>query len=54
MLGMVMTMTAIGFEWSFPEVDVVWAEGALVEPPEADMDPHQGDLNTESSFQVSL
>lgn len=60
MLGMVMTMTAIGFEWSFPEVDVGWGEEALVavvaaaELPEADTDLHPGDLNTESLFQVSL
>lgn len=56
-LGMVMTMMATGFEWSFLEVDAVWGEEALVvveavaavaaELPEADTDLHPGDLNTE-------
>lgn len=54
MLGMAMTTTAIGFEWSFPEVDAVWGGEALVVLPEADMDLRPGDLNTESLFQVSL
>lgn len=54
MLGMVTTMMDTGFEWSFPEVDVVWGGEVSAELPEADTDLHPGAPNTGSLLQVCI